>query len=52
MSSLIFGIMATVFIKLVKPQIDKLFKSKHGTAAAVIVSLLFAAGVAWELMHR
>lgn len=51
-SSLIFGVMATVFIKLVKPQIDKLFKSKHAAAAAVIVSMLFAAGVSWELMHR
>ncbi|MBR7088927.1 MAG: putative ABC transporter permease, partial [Lachnospiraceae bacterium] len=51
-SSLIFGVMATVFIKLVKPQIDKLFKSKHAAAAAVIVSMLFVAGVSWELMHR
>lgn len=51
-SSLIFGIMATVFIKLGKPQIDKLFKSKQAAAAAVIVSMLFVAGVSWELMHR
>ena len=51
-SSLIFGVMATVFIKLVKPQIDKLFKSERGMVAAVIVSLLCAAGVLWELMHR
>ena len=51
-SSLIFGVMATVFIKLVKPKIDKLFRSERGMAAAVIVSLLCAAGVLWELMHR
>ena len=51
-SSLIFGVMATVFIKLVKPPIDKLFKSKHGTASAVIVTILLIAAVCWEYMHR
>ena len=51
-SSLIFGVMATVFIKLVKPQIDKLFKSKHAAAAAAIVTMLFIAAVCWEYMHR
>ena len=51
-SSLIFGVMATVFIKLIKPPIDRLFKSKHGAASAVIVTILFIAAVSWEMMHR
>ncbi|MBO7362246.1 MAG: putative ABC transporter permease [Lachnospiraceae bacterium] len=51
-SSLIFGVMATVFIKLIKPPADKLFKSKRSMGAAVTVTVLFAAGVVWELLHR
>ncbi|MBO4610453.1 MAG: putative ABC transporter permease [Lachnospiraceae bacterium] len=51
-SSIIFGVMATVFIKLVKPPIDKLFRSKYGTVSAVIVTMLFIAAVSWEMMHR
>ncbi len=49
-SSAIFGLLAVLFIKLIKPPVDKLFESRYRTAAAVSVNILFAAAVVWELV--
>ena len=50
-SSIIFGLMATIFIKVVKPPIDKLFRSGHAVFAATTVVLLFISAVVWEYIH-
>ena len=50
-SSIIFGLMATFFIKVIKPPIDKLFRSDHADFAAAVVVLLFIAAAAWEYIH-
>ncbi len=50
-SSIIFGLMATIFIKVIKPPIDRLFRSDHADFAAAIVVLLFIAAAAWEKIH-
>ena len=50
-SSIIFGLMATIFIKVIKPPIDRLFRSDHADFAAAVVVLLFIAAAAWEYIH-
>jgi len=50
-SSLIFGVMAALFIKLVKPPVDKLFSSKYRIIASAAVCILSVAAVVWELQR-
>ncbi len=50
-SSLIFGLMAMLFIKLVKPPVDRLFSSKYCIIASVMVCALTIAAVVWELRN-
>ena len=51
-SSCIFGLMAVIFIKLIKPPVDKVFGSKYKTTAALSVILLFVISIAGELWMR
>ena len=51
-SSCLFGLMAVMFIKLIKPPIDKLFGSKYRVAAACAVCLLLVICISVELKLR
>ncbi|MCR4792250.1 MAG: putative ABC transporter permease [Lachnospiraceae bacterium] len=51
-SSLLFGLMAVLFIKLVKPPADKLFSSKYRVYAACAVCAGVVMSVMAELMLR
>ena len=48
-SSLIFALMALLFIKGLRPQIDRLFESKAARSVAILTVLLFCFCVFWEL---
>ena len=48
-SSVLFGIMALLFMKLIVPVLDRVFKSRAKTAVSVSVIILFLCIAAWEL---
>ena len=48
-SSLIFGIMATLFLKLMVPLFDKLFGSRAKNIAATVVTAISVFCIFWEL---
>ncbi|MCR5250060.1 MAG: putative ABC transporter permease [Lachnospiraceae bacterium] len=51
-SSSIFGLMALVFIRLIRPPVRKIYASKAAGCAAAAVSAGFVFCVIWELTHR
>lgn len=52
LSSCIFGLLALLFIKLVKPLAEKMYASDKRRVAAVSVAILYCFCLVWELYCR
>ena len=48
-SSMIFGLLAVLFICLIKPKVEKLFESKIKTEVAIAVYVILAGMILWEI---
>lgn len=50
-SSMIFGLMALVFMLIIKPAIEKLYKSKYVIVVSISTMTFFLFCICWEVIH-